>query len=120
MMITSSPKISTVILVTSNGMGRTDQELQHKLIKNYLRLIGEADFHSPDAICFYADGVKLVTEGSSVLDELKALTEKEVLLIICSTCLNYFNLMDKVQIGIPGTMVDIIELQQQAEKVITI
>ena len=101
-------------------MGRAGQELQNKLIKNYLRLIWGADFDPLDAICFYADGVKLVTEGSSVLDELKALTGKEVLLIICSSCLNYFNLMDEVQIGIPGTMVDIIEPQQQAEKVITI
>lgn len=119
-MTNSVEKTSTVILVTSNGMGSTDQKLQHKLIKNYLRLLTETDFQLPEAICFYADGVKLVTKGSPVIDELKILAEKEVLLIVCSTCLNYFGLMDSVRVGIQGTMVDIIELQHKAEKVITI
>ena len=118
-MNTSLPKSSTLILITNNGMGKADQTLQHKLLKSYLKLSLESDF-IPKAIGFYTDGVKLVVEGSPVLNELKLLTEKGTLLIVCSTCLNYFNLMDKVQVGIPGHMTDIIELQRQAEKVITI
>lgn len=110
---------STLIIITNNGMGKADQALQHKLMKSYLRLLNETGF-LPGAIGFYTDGVKLVVEGSPVLDELKLLEEKGVFLIVCSTCLNYFNLMDKVQVGIPGHMTDIIELLRQAEKVITI
>jgi hypothetical protein len=34
--------------------------------------------------------------------------------------LNYFGLMDKIQVGIPGGMNDIIEAQWKAEKVITV
>lgn len=45
---------------------------------------------------------------------------KGVRLIICSTCLNYLNLTDKVQVGIVGGMTDIIEAQRRADKVITL
>jgi hypothetical protein len=41
-------------------------------------------------------------------------------LIVCSTCLNYFNLTDKVQVGIVGGMGDILEAQIKADKVITL
>jgi hypothetical protein len=74
----------------------------------------------PNAICFYTDGVKLVCEGSPVLESLRALEGKGVRLIVCSTCLNYFNLTEKLQVGIVGGMGDIIEAQITADKVITL
>jgi hypothetical protein len=39
---------------------------------------------------------------------------------LCSTCLNYFNLADQVQVGIVGGMTDILEAQRRAEKVISL
>jgi hypothetical protein len=48
------------------------------------------------------------------------LSEKGVYLIVCSTCLGYFNLRDKVQVGIVGGMHDILEAQMRADKVITL
>ena len=110
---------NTVIQITNNGMGNADEALQHNLIKKYLELIQLND-SLPNAICFYTDGVKLVVEGSSVLDQLGALEAKGVRLIVCSTCLDYFKLTDKVQLGIVGGMTDIIEAQVKAEKVITL
>jgi len=109
----------TIIQITNNGMGKADETLQQKLIGKYLELIQLNDT-LPNAICFYTDGVKLVVEGSPVLEQLKSLEEKGVRLIVCSTCLEYFNLIDKVQVGIVGGMTDIIEAQAQAMKVITL
>ena len=110
---------NTIVQVTSYGMGKGDQELQHKLISKYLTLI-QLNNDLPNAIVFYTDGVKLVVEGSPVLDELRTLENKGVRLIICSTCLEHYNLLDKVQVGIVGGMTDIIEAQVNAEKVITL
>ncbi len=109
----------TVILITRNGMGNADQALQHKLISTYLKLLDEHEI-LPGAICFYTEGVYLVVDGSPVLDTLVALEKKGVRLILCSTCLNYFNLIDKVKVGIVGGMGDILEAQRRASKVITI
>jgi hypothetical protein len=51
------------------------------------------------------------------------LTEIEqtgVRLIICLTCLKYYELLDKLRVGIIGGMSDILEAQNKANKVITL
>jgi sulfur relay (sulfurtransferase) complex TusBCD TusD component (DsrE family) len=110
---------NTVIQITNNGMGRGDLALQHKLIVKYLELI-QMNEGLPNAITFYTDGVKLVVEGSPVLEQLRTLESKGVRLIICSTCLEYYGLNEKVRVGIVGGMTDIIEAQVKADKVITL
>ena len=74
----------TVILVTNNGMGNAEPALQHKLAAKYFEIIAQ-NTSLPVAICFYTEGVKLIVTGSPVLKQLKALEEKGVRLIICST-----------------------------------
>lgn len=110
---------NTVILVTNDGMGKADAQLQHTLIAKYFELL-LASNDLPNAICFYTDGVKLAVEGSPVLTQLAALEEKGVRLMLCSTCLNYFGLAEKVRVGIVGGMGDILEAQVKAKKVITL
>ena len=109
----------TVILVTNNGMGRANKKLQLTLIGKYFELLLQNE-NLPAAICFYTDGVKLVCQGSPVIEQLRDFESKNVRLIICSTCLNYFGLNEKLQVGIVGGMGDIIEAQMKADKVITI
>ena len=109
----------TVILVTANGMGHADEPLQQTLFGKYVELLlqnGEV----PGTVRFYTEGVKLVCEGSTVLERLRQLESKGTRLIICSTCLNYFELTTKVQVGLVGGMGDILEAQMKAQKVITI
>jgi hypothetical protein len=113
----SSP--STVVLINNDGMGSAEEPLRHKLLGVYLTMLQENGLY-PGAICFYARGVKMVAEGSPVLDLLRALEEKGVRLIICSTCLQYFGLSDKVAVGIVGGMNDIVLAQWMASKVITL
>lgn len=110
---------NTVILISREGMGSADLLLQHRLISTYLKLLA-ANNSLPAAICFYTDGVKLVIEGSPVVEELRTLEALGVRLIVCQTCLNYFDLVDKVQVGIIGGMGDILEAQWKADKVISI
>lgn len=115
----SIPDSETVILVTRNGMGDADPALQQKLITTYFKLLDENNI-LPAAICFYTDGVRLAVDGSPVLELLKSLEAKGVRLILCSTCLNFYNLVDQVRVGIVGGMTDIIEAQRRAGKVISI
>jgi intracellular sulfur oxidation DsrE/DsrF family protein len=115
----SVPDSDTVILVTRNGMGDAEPALQQKLVTTYLKLLDEHNI-LPAAICFYTNGVKLVVDGSPVLETLRSLEHKGVRLILCSTCLSYFNLTDEVRVGIVGGMSDIIEAQSRAGKVISI
>lgn len=110
---------NTVIVINSDGMGRGDQALQHKLIKTYFTMLIDNDYR-PSSICFYTEGVRLVCAGSPVLDELRTLAERGVHLIICQTCLVHYELTDQREVGIVGGMADIIEAQWKADKVITL
>jgi hypothetical protein len=51
---------------------------------------------------------------------LKTLESKGVHLISCLTCLQYFNLKERVAVGIQGGMSDILLAQWMAGKVITL
>ncbi len=110
---------NTLIQINNNGMGQGDEELGLLLINNYLKLIS-AENNLPKFITFYNSGVKIICEDSPIIEKLKKLEESGVKLIACKTCLNHFNLLDHVKVGIPGTMVDIIELQKMADKVINL
>ena len=110
---------NTVILIAANGMGNAEPELQLTLMGKYLELLSQLST-LPAVICFYTDGVKLVCEGSPMIERLRDLETRGVRLIVCSTCLNYFKLTDKVKVGIVGGMSDIITAQADATKVISI
>ena len=109
----------SIILASNYGMGKADEALQLTLIEKYFELLIENE-NLPAAICFYTDGVKLVCEGSPVLKQLRELEARKVRLVICSSCLNYFELNEKVRVGVIGGMGDILEAQSKAEKVISI
>ncbi len=115
----NSSLTDAIIVINRQGMGSADLELQVKLLDTYLKLLVENSM-LPAAICFYTDGVKLVTEGSPLLERLRQLEGRGVRLIACSTCLNYLGLAEKVRVGIVGGMPDIIEAQAKAAKVITL
>jgi intracellular sulfur oxidation DsrE/DsrF family protein len=100
-------------------MGKADTKLQLTLIGKYFDLLLQ-NGNLPAAICFYTEGVKLVCDDSPVIAQLQTLESNRVRLIVCSTCLNYFELHEKVQVGIVGGMGDILEAQMKAEKVITL
>ena len=114
-----APNSSTVILVNTDGMGVAEPALRQKLLGIYVRLLCENKTY-PKAICFYADGVKLVVEGSPILDSLRQLEQNGVLLLSCVTCLRHYGLEEKVAAGIIGGMHDIMLAQCQAQKVITL
>ena len=97
-----------IFLVQSEGLGRGDEPLGSMLMANFLRLLSESE-DKPGSLIFWNAGVRLLCEGSRVLDYLKRLEEHGVELLACTTCLEYFELMDKLAIGKPTTMVKSIQ-----------
>ena len=110
---------NTILVFTHNGLGAAPAELQQKLALKFLQLTLDANL-LPAKILFYTEGVKLACEGSPVIGELKAMQDRGAELILCSTCLDYFSIRDKVQVGIVGGMPDIIEAMSAAQKVISL
>ncbi len=112
-------KTDWVAVFTTEGMGHGDRELQLKLAGTYLKMLLEND-DLPGAICFYTEGVKLAAQGSPVLDLLLNLEERGVHMILCSTCLAYYGLIDHIAVGIAGGMADIMAAMSKASKVISL
>ncbi len=110
---------NTLIQIDKHGMGTGSEELGLILISNYLKL-SLSNEQLPKIITFYNSGVKLTCSGSPVLETLKEMEQAGVKMIICKTCLNFYKLDTQVEVGIQGTMHDIITLQADASKVINL
>jgi len=109
----------TVVAFCRDGLGDAEEALRHKLARNYLRTLIELG-HRPRAVVFYASGVKLVARDSPCLGELSELAAAGVALIACRTCLEYYDLMASVEVGEIGNMVQIVEAQAAATRVISV
>jgi len=99
---------SKTILVQSETLGRGDDELGMMLISNFFMLMVESP-DKPAKLMFWNTGVKLVGEGSWALAHLKKLEEQGVEILACRTCLDYFELTDKLKVGSPTDMGKTIE-----------
>ena len=109
----------TVLVFTRNGLGQAPEDLQGKLTQKFLSLIYESGM-LPAKILFYTDGVKLACAGSPIIELLKQIELEGVELVLCKTCLDYYDLQGKVAVGIVGGMPDIIEAMEKAGKVISL
>ncbi len=109
----------TLLQITQNGMGTGDDELGIQLVTNYLTLINE-ESELPKVVTFYNGGVKLICTGSPAVEILKKIEDKGVKLLACKTCLKHYGLLDRMEVGIAGTMIDIIELQKISDRVINL
>jgi selenium metabolism protein YedF len=89
---------NNTIAIGSDKMGAGEEELGKILIKSFIFTVKETTPH-PTNILFFNSGVKLTCEGSPVLDDLKALEENGVEILSCGTCLDYYNLKEKLKVG---------------------
>ena len=107
-----------VLVVASEFMGRGEHaELGNVLIRSFFHTLGEVD-PLPETIVLFNSGVKLVAEGSPVVEDLQALCAKGIEVLACGTCLGYYGLKDKVAVGEVSNMYTIAETMFRAGKVV--
>jgi selenium metabolism protein YedF len=99
---------SKTILIQSEVLGKGNDELGELLMSSFLRLLGESR-EKPAKLVFWNAGVRLVCEGSWALEHLKELEKQGVEILACGTCLDFFELKDRLKVGKPTTMVQSIE-----------
>jgi selenium metabolism protein YedF len=108
-----------MVMVTTDRLGQGDDELGEKLMAAFLKTLKEMG-NDLWRLVFLNNGVKLTTEGSGVLDSLRELEEAEITILVCGTCLDHFNLLEKKQVGETTNMLDIVTAMQLADKVVNI
>lgn len=112
-------KNGLVILIGSATFGTGDKTLGKILMKTYIRTLVEV-CPLPETIIFLNGGVNLTIEGSEVLDALNKLEGMGVEILSCGTCLDYYNVKEKLAVGQVSNMYTIAEKLNNAENTINI
>lgn len=117
MIMCTPAKKNTLVVISSNTMGEGDPELGKTLIKGFIYALAQQD-ELPDQMLFYNGGAYLTCEGSPSLEDLKSLEEQGVEIRTCGTCLNFYGLTEKLQVGEVTNMYDIVERMSKADRIL--
>ncbi len=116
------PKSATkiVLFIGSDVIGRgDDHQLGSLLMEKFLHTVGALP-QKPETILMINNGVKLVAEDSPALGELKQLESQGIEIMACGTCLQRFQLAEKVKVGKITDMYTIADLLLKAGKVVSL
>ncbi|HOT43700.1 MAG TPA: sulfurtransferase-like selenium metabolism protein YedF [Spirochaetota bacterium] len=102
-----------VLVISQEVMGRGDNALAVILMKSFFHTIAET-VPAPDAIILFNSGVKLLVDGSEVLEDIRLLEKRGLRILACGTCLDYFKLKDRLRAGHVSNMYEIKELMLTA------
>lgn len=111
--------METVMLITSSTLGQGSEELGKILMRSFIFTLKEAET-SPAHIYFLNSGVSLTVEGSPVLEELQELAARGVEIFSCGTCLDYYQLKDKLAVGSVTNMYDTMDAILSSGRCITV
>lgn len=111
--------VAAVLMIASDRLGTGDEALGEVLIASFINTLPEART-KPSKVLFINRGVMLTTEGSRVLDTLRQLEKDGVQILSCGTCLNHYQLKDKLQVGQVTNMYDTVDSLLSSEKVVRI
>jgi selenium metabolism protein YedF len=95
-----------VILVAGDTVGTGDDKLGRILMEGFLNTLMEQE-DAPDCIIFMNGGVRFAAGGSPILDTLRTLTDRGCEILVCGTCLDFFSLKEKLEVGVVSNMYDI-------------
>ena len=108
---------SYVVVVSSDKMGEGDPQLGTILMKGFLNALIEQPV-LPTHLLFYNAGVKLATMDSGVIESLKGLEDSGVEILICGTCVDFYEVRTLLAVGRISNMYTLTETMAKAGKVI--
>ena len=114
---TAESSSRTLVLITTETIGRGDDELGGKLMGNFLATLPEL---GPRLwrIVLINGGVKLASCPGPALDALKKMAAEGVSVLVCGTCLAHFGLLEAKAVGDTSNMLDIVTSLDLAGKII--
>jgi selenium metabolism protein YedF len=108
-----------MVMCATDRIGFGDDALGKKLMINFLRTLKEMG-RELWRLVFVNNGVKLTIDESEALDTLKEYEENGLAILVCGTCLDHFDLLEKKKVGDTTNMLDIVTAMQLADTVINI
>jgi selenium metabolism protein YedF len=112
-------KKNTVVVFSKDYMGEGSEELGRMLLPKYIYSLTQLE-ELPTSLIFFNGGAKLACKGSECLDDIKALAAAGVNVLVCGTCLNYYELVEDFEVGSVSNMYEIVETMSKADLVMQI
>ncbi len=108
-----------VVVISEDIMGRGNAELGAILMRSFLHTLTDID-RRPDTIILFNCGVRLAVRDSAVVADLRELEARGVDILVCGTCLNFFQLTGNLEAGKVSNMYDITETLFSAGRIVTL
>lgn len=115
----TSSHSSKKIFILSDQIGSGSEELGKMLMKAYTFALTELPT-KPSMLIFMNAGVKLCVDSSESLPNLRKLEQLGIPMFVCGTCLNFYQLQEKLAVGTISNMYDITENLFDQSNIITI
>lgn len=107
----------TLVLLTTETLGRGDDELGAKLMNTFLASLPELG-DSLWRIVMLNGAVKLCAKDGEALKSLEKLAAAGTGIFVCGTCLMHYGLLEQKKIGETTNMMDIMTSLSLAQKII--
>lgn len=117
LVVPNSGRKNTVVVIASPCMGDGSEELGKQLLKAFIYALTQQD-ELPKTMLFYNGGAAVTCEDSPALEDLKSMEAQGVEILTCGTCLNFYGLSDKLQVGEVTNMYSIVEKLTQADLIV--
>lgn len=101
------------IVIKSTLMGDGDPKLGAMLMRAYINSLPEIDI-KPKTIILYNEGVKLALIGSDTAETLKELVTSGIELIVCGTCVDFYDIKKQLAVGKISNMYNISTLMSES------
>jgi selenium metabolism protein yedF len=107
------------VLIKSCFLGVGDEALGNTLMKAFIFTLTQSK-PLPKKVMFLNSGVKLTTENEETIKNLQVLENEGTEIVSCGTCLDFYNLKDKLKVGSVGNMYDIVDSLNQTSNKLSI
>lgn len=104
--------------VRADSLG-VDETIGKRLVQSFWNNLPEK-LTAPATFAFLNRGVFLTLDDSPVIESLRALEAGGSRFLSCGTCLDFYQVTERLAVGEVGTMPLIQELMVAADKVITV
>ena len=107
-----------VVMIGSRTFGEGDDVLGQKLMLSFIKTLKEMG-EDLWRLIFVNGGVHFAIEGAELLPDLVDIEAQGTTILVCGTCLNHFDILEKKRVGQTTNMLDIVTAMQLADKVIS-
>ena len=107
------------ILIMNELFGEGEEELSITLMKSYFYALNNG-MTFPSNIIFLNSAVKLLVGDNEITKSIESIKSRGVSILACGTCVDYYNLVDKIKIADIVNMYLISEILNNSDNVIRI